>query len=125
MYCDGSCENPKARWSFADDFYCCKFCFDVQFCRGCLDKLRSGKLQKFVCSDNHEWLHVPKWDDERYLAVGKRKVRIRGQLVDGARVGGEDLSIKEWLDIVKTEWGIIKEEKKSDEGVADPATPAG
>jgi hypothetical protein len=77
-----------------------------------------------MSSNKHEWLHIPKWDNKKYLAVRKEKVKIQGQFIDGARIGGKDVSIKEWLDIVRTEWGITKGEKKSDEGLAGPATHA-
>lgn len=107
-YCDGRCGKT---WNYADDFYCCKFCPDVQFCEECRDTLKRGKLKRFICNKSHDWLHVPKWDDEEYLKVGKGNVRIGGETKDGARVGGEVVPISEWLNLLRDEWGIPRIEK--------------
>jgi hypothetical protein len=70
LSCDGECD---VKWSYADDLYSCKSCPDVQFCKDCRDKLKAGKLQLFICSPDHDWLHIPKWDDEEYVKVGRGK----------------------------------------------------
>lgn len=112
-YCDGLCGK---RWKFADDFYCCKFCPDLQLCGVCHDKLIHGKLQSFVCNRDHKWLHVPKWDDKEYAKVGKGNVMVGGEMKDGVRVGGNVVSIAEWLNIVRDDWGIPRPEKPVEEG---------
>jgi hypothetical protein len=61
LSCDGECEKS---WSYADGFYACKSCPDVHFCKDYRDKLVAGKLPIFMCSSEHDWLHIPKWDDE-------------------------------------------------------------
>jgi tetratricopeptide (TPR) repeat protein len=118
-YCDGRVCGK--RWDYADDFYCCKICPDVQFCEECRDNLKNGKLKRFICNKNHDWLHVPKWDDEEYMKIGKGNVRIGGEMKDGARVGGQGVPISEWLNLLRDEWGIPRIEKpnKKDETQAE------
>ena len=84
----------------------------MQFCPNCLAQLRTGKLKRYVCNANHDWLHVPKWDDEQYRKVGKGRVKIGGEFRDGARVGGEIVTIEEWLDLVRDDCGIPKPKKQ-------------
>lgn len=103
--CDGYCGKE---WGFADDFYCCKYCLDVQFDQKCLDRLRAGTLDRDICSKDHEWLHVPPWSDEEYFAVGKGRVRVGGEMRDGKRIGGEVVDVETWLDMLRKEWGISK-----------------
>lgn len=105
LQCDGNCGT---RWPYADDLYSCKSCPDVQFCKDCLDKLKVGKLQFFICSPDHEWLHVPKWDDEEYAKVGRGKVKVGGTWDGEKRVDGEIVTIETWLDSLRDQWGVVK-----------------
>jgi hypothetical protein len=109
--CDGRCGK---NWTYADDIWCCKVCPDVQFDSGCLDKVRNGTLDRYICSSEHEWLHVPPWSDENYAKVGKNNVQIGGTLKDGERVGGQVVPVKEWLDGLRKTWEIP---------VATPSSP--
>ncbi|KAK5048582.1 hypothetical protein LTR84_005673 [Exophiala bonariae] len=103
--CDGRCGTS---WTYADDFYVCKICSDVQFDLGCLNKLRAGKLKAVVCSPNHDWLHIPPFSDEEYHKVGKGNVRMGGTFIDGARQGGEIVPVAVWVDAIRAQWGILK-----------------
>jgi tetratricopeptide (TPR) repeat protein len=103
LFCDGEC---GLSWGYADDFYACKSCPDVQFCKDCRDKLVAGKLPVFICSSEHDWLHIPKWDDEEYAKVGRSKVKIGGTWDGEARVGGEVVTIEAWLDLLRDAWGV-------------------
>ena len=103
--CDGKCGTT---WSYPDDYYCCKSCPDVQFCEDCLDKLKAGKLRRFICSPDHEWLHVPKWDDEEYAKVGRGMVKVGGIWDGEQRQGGEVVTIEAWLDSLRDQWGVVK-----------------
>lgn len=114
--CDGACGTV---WPYADDFYCCKICSDVQLCPNCLPKLQAGTLRTFVCHPKHEWLHVPKWHDEDFPETRLGKVKVGGMLVDGGRVGGEAVSVEEWLNIVRDGWGIPRFVREKKEVVED------
>ena len=103
--CDGRCGH---RWSYADDMYCCRYCFDIQFNHECLEKLQSNTLLPYTCSPEHSWLHVPAWSDEEAQKVGKGNVLVGGSLVSGKRVGGEIVKIEDWLDGIRESWGIPK-----------------
>ena len=113
-YCDGGCGRT---WSWPEDHWWCKFCYDVQFDSGCLQKLKNNTLSRYVCSSDHEWLYVPSWNQE-LMTVGPGKVRVGGEMVDGKRVGGENVEVKEWLERLKITWGI----KSSNDSVTREST---
>jgi hypothetical protein len=110
--CDGGCGTV---WPYADDFYSCKVCCDVQFESRCLNKLREGTLKRVICSPEHDWLHIPPFSDEEYHRVGKGNVLMGGTLVNGARQGGDIVPISDWLDTLRHQWGIPHEEKDTNE----------
>lgn len=96
-YCDGFCGRS---WSFPDDMYFCKDCRDVQLDSSCYSKLKSGtlKFRKAHCHSSHEFLYVPVWDVEGLGKVDEGFVRV----------GREVVTVREWLDGVKREWGFEK-----------------
>ncbi|KAI9855693.1 MAG: hypothetical protein M1813_009655 [Trichoglossum hirsutum] len=91
--CDGGCGHT---WSFADDLYVCKDCIDVQFERACWKKLKNAALEFRVCDPSHEFLHVPPWDDEVQSVVPQGSVMV----------GGHVVTVAEWLDGIRKEWGV-------------------
>ncbi|KIX97484.1 uncharacterized protein Z520_06936 [Fonsecaea multimorphosa CBS 102226] len=105
--CDGLCDHT---WNYADDLHACRYCPDTQFTTDCLEKLKANKLEHYICHPDHSWLHVPPWNDEEALQVGPGKVRVRGELVDGVRVGGEVVDIQQWLDEIREIWKLPKKE---------------
>lgn len=107
--CDGRCGKT---WTFADDFRCCLICPDVQLCEDCLWKLKAGTLKRFVCNASHEWLHVPKWDDNEHGTAGVGKIKVGGSIENGVRVGGELVPVEDWLNTIRDEWGIPRPAKK-------------
>jgi len=104
--CDGGCGMV---WTYADDFYICKTCADIEFDFKCLEKLRAGTLKRVACSRDHDFLHLPPFSKEEYQKVGKGNVRVGGTLVDGTRQGGEIIPIADWLQSLRDEWDIPKE----------------
>jgi tetratricopeptide (TPR) repeat protein len=105
--CDGRCGK---NWYYADDFYCCKICSDVQLCSDCLPDLKAGKLKRFVCHPGHEWLHVPKWDDEEFKEVKSGMVKVGGTIENGKRIGGIIVPVEEWMNMLRDDWGISRSE---------------
>ena len=91
--CDGRCGTT---WTFADDIYVCKDCIDVQFDHGCLELLRKGDLARNVCDKGHDFLHVEKYDFEKAARIGAGNVEV----------GGNVMTVKEWLDSIKKEWDV-------------------
>ncbi|KAL8691994.1 MAG: hypothetical protein Q9218_002886 [Villophora microphyllina] len=98
------CDKPVL---WGDGIWFCKMCYWVGFHDGCLPKLRSGQINRYICSQDHDWLHVPSWIDE-YKATGDGKVHVGGEIQDGQRVEGHIVPIEEWLDTVREKWGIEK-----------------
>ncbi|KAL3490234.1 hypothetical protein BJX62DRAFT_252146 [Aspergillus germanicus] len=92
-YCDGECGT---RWTFADDFYVCKACFDVRFDEICLHNLRAGTLKRKVCNPEHDMMHVPGYDPSERNRIGKGNVKV-----------GEDIvPVEEWLRRIRRDWGL-------------------
>lgn len=102
-FCDGRC---GILWHYADDFYCCKICPDVQFCIDCLGKLKAGTLQRYICKSGHDWLRVPKWNDDEFKEVREKRVKIGGELKGDTRVGFKTVAVEDWLNILRDDWGI-------------------
>ena len=94
-------------------------CDDIQFEDECFKKLKEGTLTRFVCSPDHDWLRVPSWTEE-YRATGKGRVRVRGELQNGKRVGGEIVEVEKWLDMIREKWGIEKPAPEVEIGEAKP-----
>lgn len=93
--CDGRCGRT---WSFPDNMYYCKDCRDVQLDTVCYQKLKDGsfKLPEEKCHASHDFLHVPAWDLETLQALPPASVKVGNRL----------LTIKEWLDGIKKDWGF-------------------
>ncbi|KAB2569495.1 hypothetical protein DBV05_g11837 [Lasiodiplodia theobromae] len=98
--CDGNCNK---QWAYADDIYVCKDCIDVQFCAGCVDKLRAGTLERQICGRDHAFLHVPKWTD-----IAAADEAAGGVPKGVVRVGDEVLAIKDWINGIRVKWGFAK-----------------
>ncbi|KAL4940945.1 hypothetical protein BDV06DRAFT_12388 [Aspergillus oleicola] len=91
--CDGDCGT---KWTYADNFYFCKLCDYIQFDKQCLDKIRDGTLKLGFCNPEHEMLHVPAYDPAERRRVGEGNVKV----------GEEIISVEEWLQRVRTDWGL-------------------
>jgi tetratricopeptide (TPR) repeat protein len=101
--CDGTC---GASWDFDHALNPCKYCWELGFCDDCLSLLKGGNLKKIICSPNHEWLAVPKYSPRGNMAAREGTVQVRGELVNGVRVGGEKVSVKDWIASLKDDWAL-------------------
>jgi tetratricopeptide (TPR) repeat protein len=102
-FCDGTC---GAAWDFDHALNTCKYCWDVGFCDDCVSLLKDGKLKKIICSADHEWLAIPKYSPRGNMAAREGTVTVRGELVKGVRVGGELVTVKEWIGLLREESAI-------------------
>jgi tetratricopeptide (TPR) repeat protein len=89
--CDGHCGHG---WTYADDIYACKDCMDTQFDARYIAKLKAGTLGWKGCHPNHDFLHIPKWDDNKSISPNR------------IMVGGEEMLIQDWLNRIRKEWGF-------------------
>ncbi|KAM5491983.1 hypothetical protein MaudMau93_001732 [Microsporum audouinii] len=101
MGCDGDCGK---QWTYADNFYACRDCLDVQFCHPCFTTLKAGVMDLKVCGKNHEFLHVPPWNAEVAKEVPKGSIRV----------GEEIILISDWVQRMRVQWGITVEEVKAE-----------
>ena len=120
--CDGKCGKIL---TFAEPFLFCKVCGDARFDEECLQSLKNGTLKRFVCSQGHEWLRAPNWNEE-YGETGRDRVINGGKLEGGKRVRGQIVAVEEWLDMVRKDWGIhqplreMQDEVDEQEGPESP-----
>ncbi|PGH00149.1 hypothetical protein GX51_05962 [Blastomyces parvus] len=102
-------------WTFADDIYSCKDCVKLYLCKGCWDKLQAGTLRpscsrdSIVCEKWHEFLHVPKWNDEEARKIPKGHVKV----------GEEVIAITDWLNNMRKEYRLTAGEGVEDEKIID------
>lgn len=96
--CDGGCGTY---WTFADNFYVCKYCEYINFDQQCLDNMRNGTLGFKICNPDHEMLHVPAYDSVERQRIGEGNVKV----------GEEIMPVNEWLQRIRKEWGIKSAEE--------------
>ena len=107
--CDGTC---GVHWTFPDDTYFCKDCVDVQLDAGCYNKLKAGTFDVAICNSQHNFIHVPPFDEETW------KSSPQDQVV----VGGKVMSRAEWLHGIKRDWRIDEESLKAKEQLTKATT---
>ena len=119
--CDGGCNRYIPG---ENAYWLCEVCYNTGFDDECMQKLRRGTLNHYVCSRDHQWLRIPSCVEE-FKATGKGRVRVGGEFKDGKRIGGQIVAVEEWLDMIREKWGIEKpkpvvqtEQKKPDEQTA-------
>ncbi|EWG48923.1 hypothetical protein FVEG_08568 [Fusarium verticillioides 7600] len=102
-YCNGNCGRT---WDFETDINICKYCWDTPFCQNCLPLLQQGTSKMLACDASHKWLHVPRWNLRESTGLRDGTVMMGGEIVDGQRIGGQRVKIKEWLSTIWKEWDI-------------------
>ncbi|PLB45749.1 hypothetical protein P170DRAFT_439473 [Aspergillus steynii IBT 23096] len=86
--CDGECGHY---WETASEMWWCKDCINLTFDRDCFEKLQKGTLPLNICDKSHEFLVLPKWDDDKM-----RKIP-RGYVPYGERA----ISLEEWKGVIR------------------------
>lgn len=131
--CDGRTPDGKKcknQTSFEREFYHCTYCTNEDFCPDCFACLRdpgaSDVITSMVCSAKHRWLRMPPQGDNAYVGLRAKRVRVPSsvQAADGdeqilvARYaedgGGEEITLKTWMERVAGEWGISLQGIKDD-----------
>ncbi|VBB86586.1 Putative protein of unknown function [Podospora comata] len=114
--CEGCIGSNGRTWDFENDFYACRYCYDLFLCGPCLDALKKAdpnKPQPF-CSPGHDWVWLPKWTVESWIEGFEGKVRVpkweEGEKTGGCWVEGDEVvAFGKWLEGVLKPWGIGKE----------------
>ena len=93
-------------WDFERNMHVCRFCYDTGFCPSCLDRVRTGELDRVICNQNHDWLTLPKWDTARWVKAFKREVQIpnHGETAD-------PISTSAWLVEIVKAWELASGEE--------------
>ncbi|KAI1097658.1 hypothetical protein F4804DRAFT_156074 [Jackrogersella minutella] len=111
------CDVCSKMWDLENPMNHCRYCYNIDFCDECLNKLKIDKLKiwslKTQCHKDHDWLRLPNWDKEAYMRAFRKEVYI-GEPVDdgGERVGATVTPASEWLDGLKKKWGAKEEPSK-------------
>ncbi|KAI0834307.1 hypothetical protein F5Y06DRAFT_307099 [Hypoxylon sp. FL0890] len=103
------CDVCDTMWDLDHAMNHCKYCYDIDFCDACLNKLKTKKLDmpslETYCNESHDWLRLPPWDKETYFRALRKEVYIGGRIDDeGKRVEGKTVTVAEWLEGLKAEW---------------------
>ena len=91
LSCDGDC---RLGWDLPSEMWICKQCINVRLDIECMVKLKEGRLEKKVCSPHHEFIEVPKWDEDN----GDWLVSVPKGMVPW---GGQIISLDEWKEKIR------------------------
>lgn len=59
--CDANCGHG---WTTASEMWWCRDCINLTFDQNCYQRLKNGTLQLNICDQQHEFLFIPKLDEE-------------------------------------------------------------
>lgn len=88
--CDANCGHG---WTTASEMWWCRECINLTLDQSCYQRLKNGMLQLNICDRQHEFLFIPKWDEE--------KMRVRKGLVP---YGEGAISLDEWKRVIWREY---------------------
>ncbi|KAJ6015205.1 hypothetical protein N7540_009796 [Penicillium herquei] len=71
IQCSCKCEMG---WPSPGDMWWCMDCINMVLTPQCYEKVKSGTFYNNVCHRNHQHLHVPDWDKERFRKLPKGHV---------------------------------------------------
>lgn len=94
--CDGHCGTTWTYTGEVDGAYCCKDCYDIQFCPGCFAKLKAGSLMRSICDPAHSHMELPSFDKKRWETTPDDEMWVDDELV----------SKSAWLQRIKGEWEL-------------------
>ncbi|TGO52871.1 hypothetical protein BCON_0133g00160 [Botryotinia convoluta] len=97
--CEGGCGK---KWTYADDFYMCKSCYQSIFCGDCLEKLKTNRLTTWACHPEHSWLHVLPWKDDNVAGEGMVRVMDESN-------SPKEVKISDWIKDLNRIWEIQEE----------------
>jgi hypothetical protein len=103
--CDGHCGITWTYTGEVDGAYCCKDCYDIQFCPDCFAKLKAGTLMRSICDPAHSHMKLPSFDKERWEITPDDEMWVDDELV----------SKGDWLQRIKVEWKLDEENLKARE----------
>lgn len=92
------CKGPscKSYWTYPDDMYVCRVCWNVQFDKQCYEALLAGTMETNFCDKSHDMLHVPKYDALELDRIGKGNVKV----------GSTIMTVDDWILGIKKRWDI-------------------
>jgi tetratricopeptide (TPR) repeat protein len=95
--CDG-CNTP---WNYMlADCWDCKHCLCVQLCTPCHDKVVAEELSPLICSKDHDFLYLPKFDEELWATLPDNHIVV----------GGKSMPREDWLNQFRERWGVKQEQ---------------
>lgn len=117
--CDGRTEDGKQckkQSDFGEEFYHCLYCWQRDFCRDCLVRLRDPNSNVItVCNGGHEWMLTPPQGSSFYLGTRAKTVRKPSSVkpISGDRQilearydqdtegVGSEMTTKEWIHSIR------------------------
>jgi hypothetical protein len=95
--CDTICDYPS-------DVYCCRDCYSV-ICPSCYKAPRKSTEMKISCHKLHSHLYFPPVDERKFNNRPKEIVWV----------SGAEVPLQQWLDSIKSDWGLEKRSVKARE----------
>lgn len=95
------CDSCSTQWdNMLADCWVCKHCLCVQLCTPCHDKVLADESRPALCSKKHDFLYLPKFDEELWATLPD----------DHIVVGGKSMPRDEWLNRFRDRWGVKQEQ---------------
>jgi hypothetical protein len=82
------------------DCWDCKHCLCVQLCTPCHDKVVAEELSPLICSKDHDFLYLPKFDEELWATLPDNHIVV----------GGKSMPREDWLNQFRERWGVKQEQ---------------
>jgi tetratricopeptide (TPR) repeat protein len=95
------CDSCRQSWThMLTDCWACRNCLCVQLCTPCHEKLLADDIDPLICNKEHEFVYLPKFDDEKWSSVPDDMILVGGKLV--AR--------EQWLNQFREKWDVQQEQ---------------
>ncbi|KAK6208207.1 hypothetical protein LQW54_006988 [Pestalotiopsis sp. IQ-011] len=102
-----TCDGCEKIWNLENAMNVCQYCHFRRFCDDCLADLKADELSSrsflgLVCRRDHEWLKLPKWEKEQFIAAFQRNAI----LPDPQNAQETTLvPVDQWFASIKKDWG--------------------
>ncbi|KAL5391829.1 hypothetical protein DPSP01_001119 [Paraphaeosphaeria sporulosa] len=95
------CDSCGTQWdNMLVDCWACKHCLCVQLCTPCHDKVQADELNPALCSTKHDFLYIPKFDEELWATLPDNHVIV----------GGKPMLRDDWLNLFRERWEVKQEQ---------------
>jgi tetratricopeptide (TPR) repeat protein len=95
------CDSCSRVWThMLTECWACQNCLCLQLCTPCHEKLLADNIDPLVCNPKHEFIYLPKFDEEQWSSVPD----------DMILVGGKLMAREQWLSSFRERFEVQQEQ---------------